>query len=306
MIRLHGLTIDDRPGDTRDVQADADLRWIRRIAPAPAPIDDSAAWLESRDDGVWTHQRFARGEGTHVHFAISADGRLVESVAEPQVPDVALIDLMSETLMRSIFRHRGIVSFHAAVLARAGRAIAILGERGAGKSSLSVALTGHGWRLVADDLARIMPGDGMCLAFPGFTQAKVHEDVAAALRLPAERLARRWTPPVARPIPRAVDKLLYACPAHQGGPVALDAIYLLSPRDPAIEAPRVTPIPPVERITQLLRHLTRDAAMPDAEPAPEAAATVLRVAGSVPVLGATLPDDLSRLAVSAGLFSALA
>ena len=49
---------------------------------------------------------------------------------------------------------------HAAVVERGGRAVVMPGEPGAGKSTLCAALTLHGWRLLSDELALIVPATG--------------------------------------------------------------------------------------------------------------------------------------------------
>jgi hypothetical protein len=306
VIRIHGLAVDDRPGSDPEPAEGADLRWIRRAEAPVSAIVETTICAEQRGDGAWTHYYFADGEATRVHFLISPDGRLIESIAAPEISEETLVDLLSETVMRSVFRHRGLASFHAAVLARDGRAIALIGARKAGKSTLSAALSVNGWRLVADDLARFGMEDGRWLAFPGMTRSKLHDDVAAVLELPADRLRRRWMPLGARPIPGPIDKLIYAADAHNGGAVPLAAIYVLTGRSRELTTPLVAPIPPAQRIGHLLRHVTRDALYPRAAPSSEAAVTALRLLGGVEVFKVTMPDDLPGLRRTAAAFSAIA
>jgi hypothetical protein len=298
--------VDDRPDSDPEPIVGADLRWVRHVGAPVSPVIETTICAEQRGDGAWTHYYFADGEATRVHFLISPDGRLIESIAALEISEETLVDLLSETVMRSVFRHRGLVSFHAAVLARDGRAIALMGARKAGKSTLSAALTVNGWRLVADDLARFGVEDGKWIAFPGLTRSKLHDDVAAALDLPEDRLRRRWMPLGARPIPGPIDKLVYAADAYDGGPVPLAAIYVLTPRSRELTAPQVAPIAPAQRVGHLLRHVTRDALYPRAAPSSEAAATALRLLGGVEVLKATMPDDLPGLRRTAAAFSAIA
>ena len=53
--------------------------------------------------------------------------------------------------------HRYLI-IHAAVVAKAGRALILPGEPGAGKSTLCAALVSRGWRLLSDEMALIDPG----------------------------------------------------------------------------------------------------------------------------------------------------
>ena len=56
---------------------------------------------------------------------------------------------------------------HAAVVEKNGRALILPGEPGAGKSTLTAALTLlGGWRLLSDELALIVPATGMLLSIP--------------------------------------------------------------------------------------------------------------------------------------------
>ncbi|WP_019583343.1 HprK-related kinase A [Thioalkalivibrio sp. ALE16] len=55
---------------------------------------------------------------------------------------------------------------HAAVLERNGRALVMPGEPGAGKSTLTAALTLSGWRLLSDEFALLSLTDGQLVALP--------------------------------------------------------------------------------------------------------------------------------------------
>jgi len=56
--------------------------------------------------------------------------------------------------------------FHAAVVARAGKAILLPGPSGAGKSTLSSSLMAEGWQLLSDEFAILAPEDNRLLPHP--------------------------------------------------------------------------------------------------------------------------------------------
>jgi HprK-related kinase A len=58
------------------------------------------------------------------------------------------------------------VAVHAAVLERGGLAVVLPGEPGAGKSTLSAALTNRGWRLLSDEMALFFPGTNRLTPIP--------------------------------------------------------------------------------------------------------------------------------------------
>ena len=295
MITLHGLKIDDRPGDDSELAAGADLRWVRRSAEIIGSDTESSALLETRADGAWTRQIFADGESVKARFSISPDGSLVQSVAVPGVPEAALLELLSETVMRSVFRHRGIVSFHAAALSRDGRGILLMGDRGAGKSTLSMALVQTGWTLMADDLVRVVSAES-AWSFPaGLRQSKITEETAVALGLDLAQLPRRWTAMGQTEISNSVNKLIYKHPDADSADVSLTSIYVLAPRRSDTASPLVENLSAAERLTVLLRNLTRDGACPAAPISAAENTTALRIVGAVPVRLLTMPDELDSL-----------
>jgi HprK-related kinase A len=56
-----------------------------------------------------------------------------------------------------------ILTLHAGVLERGGRALVMPGQSGSGKSTLTAALAHQGWRLLSDELALIRLDDGALL-----------------------------------------------------------------------------------------------------------------------------------------------
>lgn len=65
-----------------------------------------------------------------------------------------------------ICMQRGLPVFHAAVLEKDGRALAIAGRSGAGKSTLAMEFLRRGYRIVADDIAACHIAEGKLVARP--------------------------------------------------------------------------------------------------------------------------------------------
>jgi len=139
-------------------------------------------------------------------------------------------------------RPLGYLVMHAAVLARAGRAVMMPGFPGAGKSTLCAALAFcEGWRLLSDELAILDPVDGCLLPHPRPISVK-NASIDIVAGFPGARLG-----PVYRNT-RKGDVSHLACPPqalHAAGERARVA-WVVFPRFDATAEPRCEEISRVE------------------------------------------------------------
>jgi hypothetical protein len=86
------------------------------------------------------------------------------------------------------FERRGVLILHAAMVARDGEAVLLVGPTGAGKSTAAVAALLDGWEMHSDDLAVVRPGpDGpLCCGIP--KRPSVDPDLAPLLGIGLEPL----------------------------------------------------------------------------------------------------------------------
>lgn len=125
-----------------------------------ADLNAVLAPLRSEDgDGITGRIDVLVDEG---RFAVIRDG---EPVFGRTDVSVARHLALREILIALHGPDRVAAVLHAAAVERAGRALLLAGDSGAGKSSLSLALLGEGWRLTTDDLAAVTP-EGALLPFP--------------------------------------------------------------------------------------------------------------------------------------------
>ena len=68
-------------------------------------------------------------------------------------------------LVEEALRRSDAIAIHAAAVARAGRAIVLVGESGAGKTTLTLQLASAGWDYVTDDLV-VVDARGRLMPFP--------------------------------------------------------------------------------------------------------------------------------------------
>jgi hypothetical protein len=143
-----------------------------------------------------------------------------------------------------LLHQRGYLVLHGSAVAVNGRAIAFLGNKGWGKSTVAASLYRRGHRLLADDVVALrIDGNEPPILWPGFPQFKLYpESAAASLGIDPGGL-----PPLAS----FYDKR--ACPAgnqfsHRALP--LDGVYLLAIGD----ALSIDLIHPNQAFTHMVEH----------------------------------------------------
>lgn len=302
MLILNGLRIAaDGDGEA------ADIVWrTHRVDSLPSepgagePI--AIVRGEGTESGVATDHIFGYDGRVRCHFRIGPDGSAISCRAIAQVSDRDLFSLFAEPVMRTILVRRGLLSFHAAALVRNGRAILIMAEKGAGKSTLSWALQRQGWQLLADDLARVDPVDGRWSVFPGHRQTKLTPAAARAFGQAAEAMPVRFDDPGPAAYAARFDKRVIDPADALTAPsvaVPLAALFFLTERDSSAVNARIEPLPPSAAVRHLLEHATPDPLGSALSAPPALQRAIGGLATRVKAVALTLPDRFDRLAESA-------
>ncbi|MCA0997946.1 hypothetical protein [Alloyangia pacifica] len=131
---------------------DADLRdelmpSFAHLATAPRRGDDHVVIQRDADDGAG-------------HIGIGRRDEEIDWVAPHEA-----VPLLKIKMTEVLFDHTDHVMLHAAQLERAGRCLLLLGDAGAGKSTLATALEPAGFRLQSDDIV-VMSQTGKLGALP--------------------------------------------------------------------------------------------------------------------------------------------
>lgn len=145
--------------------------------------------------------------------------------------------------------HQGLESYHITVVEVGGAGLGLMGNCGAGKSSLAASLIRRGGRLLTDDLLVVRSQGEQLLASPGQPWIKLFPEMGReALGSRADGVPMNsWT-----------SKRIYLLEPHQYCPraIPLSAIYSLDALDQAEAGPRpcLDRLPPREALLQLLRN----------------------------------------------------
>ncbi|NCP11029.1 MAG: hypothetical protein GW859_03565 [Sphingomonadales bacterium] len=310
MLTLHGLRIAISDGN-EPRQPQADIVWqTHRVASLPAEPEagDPIAIVrnERTASGVATDHIFGYNDRVRCRFRVDADGSAVTTWALPEVSDRDLFSLFAEPVMRTVLVNRQLLSFHAAALAKDGRAILIMAAKGAGKSTLSWALQRQGWQLLADDLVHTQVLDGQWSAHAGHRDTKLTPGAARALGYGTKTLRPRFDDVGPASSAFLFDKLVID-PTGGAPPTAavpLSDILFLSHRDTTLDAPSIQRLGPVAGTRCLVEHATPDSVAPNAPPGVKFRRDLGSIAAAIPLAMLTLPDRLDLLAASAAMLDA--
>ena len=246
-----------------------DSRWFQY-----APLSKGASYLR------WAEL---------YEFVVSGDGR---SVAWRSLnggnPEVFQSYLLSQVLSFALVR-RGIEPLHATAVVVGGRAVALLGDCGTGKSSLAAAFVQAGHRLLTDDLLVLREQEERFVAQPGPPRIKLFPEVARTLL---------ESHPGAVPMNPATRKLIIPLGADQAAqePAPLEAMYVLRRPRRSVAALR----PSIRRFTRRAAfiELTRGAfnlLIVESDRLERQFDLATRLAARIPVRSLSYPRDLGRI-----------
>jgi len=214
------------------------------------------AWRLAGSDGAALCLRWSYDNKT-LDFLIAADGRHVRAAWSEEVSCSDVISPLVGPVLGAVLRLRGQACLHASAVAvgdgREAVAVALIGAKFGGKSTLAAALAETGQAVLTDDLAALTDSDGKTWVQPGPTRLRLWPDALAAW----PEIAPESLPPVWQDL--ALDKRyleLAQTPGatrwrYQAEPLPLAAIYYLDEPEPARKAPGVTPVSPGEGLAVL-------------------------------------------------------
>ena len=288
-IRIHAL----RSGQNGQRPSDLDESWI--------------PWLGERP-----HIMFRSSSLRHrLLCASSAKGdRLGIGWWSARFPGLTGLDrLLTPYLLGNLvgmaLRMRGECVLHGNAARIGDRSLVWLGDKGAGKSTLSAAFLDAGYELITDDQVVLYP-DGAGWR-PGYGVPRIRLWPDSLGHASANTLAV-YRQPFGENVKGWLETDASERAGMTGPPVA--AICLLEPRQAALAGVRITPLSPGRCLHTLHRHRLARLSLPlTPEQLSVEFARLARLASAIPVYSVQLPDDLRFLPAAveqlAARFSAL-
>ena len=211
-----------------------------------------------------------------VEFLIDADGRHIAG----RVPsDAGLSDVacyVTGPVLGFVLRLRGVIALHASAVEVAGRAILLVGDARAGKSTAAAVLATMGCKVITEDIAALSIEQETVSVREGCPEIALRPDAVAQLFGSAEALPRfsdTWEK-------RRLD--LTEMGAFSSGTVRLGGVYMLTNTDSVPNAPCITALSTGGAMVELLANVYGNRLFHD-ELRMRELDTVHRVVRSVPV-----------------------
>jgi hypothetical protein len=234
---VHGLVLHSQvplpiptvPAATPDVRFAVDLGRAPSAPPHHVRADDpEEPWSIERWGDGWYEIEFTE----RATFELGRDRIVLRAdlTADPAL----VVHLLLDHVLPRVVSLRGDLMLHAAgAVGPSGDAHLLLGDTGAGKSTLATTLAAHGWGLLDDDGVRVTSVNGRFRAVPGYATVRLMPTAAAAL------LGNEAT---GRPIAKGRDKRSFLLEGHgmrlADGPAPIRGVYLLRRSEgaaPAVE-----------------------------------------------------------------------
>jgi hypothetical protein len=248
-----------RPSAGRAAVARADLQirfdgippWLERILGSSHTVryvspyrDDKgqpALVISLLADGAF--YRFHYTEG--IDYVLSRDGSRLWIRWSETVPESDIFSYLLGPVMGFILRVRGVVCLHASAVAINRRAILFVGDIGAGKSTLAMAMGRLGYPIISDDIVPISEEAGVTFAKPGYPRMRLRQPSLSML----SDLNRNLEPlPKAEGHRRLHFELTSGGYQFQSDQLQVGVVYLLAERSADPRAPRVESVSPLDGI----------------------------------------------------------
>ena len=225
--------------------------WLKDILDSPQSLRYVSPYLD--DDGqpalvVWlladgAFYRLHYTEG--IDYVLSRDGARLWVRWSNTVTEKDILSYLLGPVMGFVLRVRGIVSLHASAVAVNRRAVVFVGDVGAGKSTMAMAMGRLGYPIISDDIVPIYENAGVTYAHSGYPRMR--------LRQPSLPMLFDVNPELPRlPKVEGQDRLHFELTSggyqFQSDPLPIGALYLLADRSADPHAPRVEPMSPLDGI----------------------------------------------------------
>lgn len=251
-----------------------------RVRPARDPSRPPMVRVERGGDG---HFRVSYGDGAE--FAIDAAARSVFGVSRSDLTLDDLVVYLQGPILGFVLRLRGVTCLHASAVVVDGRALAVVGAGGIGKSTSAATFARSGRPVLTDDVLALGDRGDAFDVHPGLPRVLLWSESVRALYGDPEALPRvvgNWDK-------RYLD-LSRPGYAFAARPAPLGALYVLGERLPRGARPSVTPLTGANAVVHLVAHTYANDFLDGAQRARELQ-VLGRLVNHVPVRLVRAPDD---------------
>jgi hypothetical protein len=162
--------------------SDVRISEVKTITEVSNPVYKSGNWEVSRNEAA------LRIKGVGCFYARNGD--YVEVSVSPATDDEWVRLYLKGQILVVLLHQRGIMNFHASSFVYQNTGVMVLGDTGAGKTSLTVAFTLMGAGFLTDDLTPVVFREGIPVIVPLNREAKLRQDTAGKLEIDPAKLRK--------------------------------------------------------------------------------------------------------------------
>lgn len=182
---------------------------------------------------------------------IAPDGKQIR-INWVNLPIAEVTAILIGCIIGTALRLQGKICLHSSVIKVDNCAIAIIGAKGAGKSTTAAALAKQGYPILADDIAVVTDCSNSFLVQPGYPRLRLWKSAVNQLYGDEKGLSRVFSQTDKHFLELNQDKV--SAWGFHNQPLPLAAIYVLGERQQFLAAPSIETIIPQLGVMQLITH----------------------------------------------------
>ena len=218
-----------------------------RFQDRPPYYSDPQANEEDHAVSAWhCDGKFLLRYGAAAEFLIDGNGGRIQVCGGATTTDEAIGAYLTGPVLGFALRLRGALCLHASAIRMGGDAFAVMGARGAGKSTLAASFSHSGRTVLSDDILRLQEAGGSFFAYPSGARFKLWPDSLQAVYGESESFARL--------APDTEKRVVPLTEPGDTGAVPLRAVFLLGERSSEREAPLIEKMQPMDAMVSLASH----------------------------------------------------
>lgn len=251
----------------------------------------SGWYTKQKADGIY-YCLSLRGGNEILDVEIAPDGKKIW-ITWANLPLAEVTAILIGCILGTALRLQGKICLHSSVIKVDNCAIAIIGAKGAGKSTTAAAFAKRGYPILADDIAVLADYGDSFLVQPGYPRLRLWKSAVNAVYGSEAELSRVF---------RQTDK--HFVELHQNNtsawcfhsqPLPLAAIYILGERQQSLVTPSVETVTPQVGLMHLITHRYPQSLKLQQDMQRREFAVLGRLAAAVPMRHLHREDNLAEL-----------
>ncbi len=230
---------------------DTKLKWNQLLTSELKKRNGITLWRAKDDDGVYTKLRYDT-DTAFIDFILDPSRQKLWILHDERESQDDLQSYLVGPAIGCILRIRGTVCLHASVVNIDGHAVAIMGNKKAGKSTNAASLAQFGAPILSDDMAVLTQQDNKFIVHPGYPQVRLWQSSIEALYGENQKFPKVYTNRDKRYVQLGVEGKNEGTFWTKSLP--LSAIYFLDELNEQYSMPFIKEIPPKLKLMTLVKN----------------------------------------------------